>query len=331
MDSVVPLLDALIALVATLYAFAFIVAMAVEMLQRVARMREERLRAILDAFIEKTLKPIAKEKLLATMSDPKRVQSGLDALEPQQLVTAVAGARPANPKATLAKLDWNGLVAQARQYEWWQQLEKEAGERWSVIELQFKQGFENATVQASHFLGERLRAIALALGVLFAFAFNVSALRLYEFYSSNPEIAAAAVEKLETWYETAAEKSSEVSTLGTSCDETAQDDAACLAALRQEAGNLVALTESLPEILPQEIPIGWTATQQEAWMCWAAAEKPACESSTLLAFLRWFVSVFVTGLIIGAGAPHLHDLLQMLLSLRGKKIEVPPPAALGST
>jgi hypothetical protein len=347
MGGIVPLIDALIALLATLYAFAFLAATTTEFLQRVSKLREKRLRRIAAAFFDRVLKR-AEEQLQASLKrtpaagvasdSPPAAKSPLptrDDFVRQVTKTAVdlapdiaaENTPPKDPK-DLASLKWPELLAQLRLQDWWIAREESFA---SVLKEgldSLRLGFENVTAQAYEFVTRRVRLVALGVGLALAFACNLDGLRIFEHYVGNAAATATAMQSMEGNAADLEALRALVATSLETCEKQEVPDDNCLEALRQSGRALIEGTSDLVSSLDQAgVPIGYNATFNDPLLCWWNVELD-CEPNDAVMFLRWFFGLFLTGLVIGVGAPQLHDALQALLELRGKKVTLPLPAAL---
>lgn len=316
MGEFLPYVDAVIGLVATLYGFSLLVVLLVELIHRLLRLDARRMARLLGYYFERAP---AGSTLLGTApwTDLKeRIGGLLDPTEP--LAPAAAGRDKERSwlERTLAwikgifghrleSLEWPELLERARELESWRAFEKNLGEGATTALAELQARYEQLCAQMRSIWGRYARTAAFVVGILLAVALNLNVVSLYDYFLRNPAAVAAAVEGAEALQGPVEDL---VERLRADCADDAESCSAEDRALVDEAAELArSFQASLGDL-----PVGWTS-----------------ESLGDAKFWDW-MGLLAAGLLLGLGAPQLHDLLQSLLALRGRKPKEPPPATPGA-
>lgn len=180
-------------------------------------------------------------------------------------------------------------------------------------------GFERYVAASNEVFRKHAQAMTMVLSFVFAFAFNIDAIRVFQHLVENPQISQRLVDNGE-----AAMRESEAATqayLEALRGETSGQDAEAYQATLQDA--LAKIRGTLEDVettsAKLEVPIGWLRYP------WHEEVIASDEDQAPFKFVRWFLGVVLAGFLIGLGGPFwykvftsLSHVIQTLRSLHGQ-------------
>lgn len=305
------LLDACLALVLTLALFASTVTVLLELLHRTLQQRVRDLRAMLGAVFDDALEEWLKgvEKDVAKLRDEfvaiVSTDAALDHVLQRNggLLKHLPERLTAATEVTLA--DILRRLPNTRVYQHMQALRPE---QLSQIVHRLEDGLDHFSQAATALFTARARLASFVVGVTLAAVVNVDAVRLFEHFVDDPELARQTTARLEIQLKSLPS----VPPVDSKVDSTAE--------IRR-------LLDDLQTRQAATLPVGWTyfpyclppdSTSRVDPRCPAAADKSATASqardvwqevfSAIRHYGFWAICVFVTGLLIGLGGPYWFDI-----------------------
>jgi len=156
---------------------------------------------------------------------------------------------------------------------------------------------------------ENAQLWSFILGVLLAAALNINGLHIWETYQANPEIVAAIIAKHEDLAK-GAKKALDQIEQGAEGDET-------MNARNREL--VKGAAQQVRDLIDLKVPIGWSDEELAAMKLWQKGPRDEFMANVGNApedYFAWLVSVVITGLLIGIGAPFWYDLASRIAALR---------------
>lgn len=316
------LLNACLALALTLGVFASVVTVLVEMLHQAVQQRARDLRGMLGFVFDKSLAEDLGKRGLDVAALRKEFADTLsrdkvlgELVKKHGFVLALVSRRIANASSMtvedlLRRLPRSGVYDQYIRL-----LDPEAREK-AVKALVAR--FDGAEAAISEFFRVRAKLLSFLVGACLAVSVNVDAARLFEYFAANPVQTEQAIASLQNMVDGA--------------DKTAPAQPAVTLEQRQD---IEAMLHRLRDSQVFGLPVGWAYYPYCLPSDGVGQPDPRCREAqtaqplarpgirTFLADVHeggrpylWFISVLVTGFLIGLGGPYWFDLAMSLSRLR---------------
>jgi len=166
--------------------------------------------------------------------------------------------------------------------------------------------FEAYSAATSDYFKRRAKLFSLLVGILLAFTANIDGMRILDALMTNPQMRASFISQQESlenaFQETQARLEKLQLDMGSETSGKQQ--------VEELKSNLDEVSSQLGSLESLGIPIGWNyfpvksgKAIHQGWRC-------------ILDYAVWLLSVFITGLLIGLGAPFWFEVAQRLSEVR---------------
>lgn len=178
-------------------------------------------------------------------------------------------------------------------------IEKQAGTALAAVVNDLALNFERIGDSARLYFERRARAVSVLVAIVLAFTFNVDALRLFKAFVAEPVLAqqvAAQFEEIEKQY-------LDIQNTAKAADGKPEKS-------RQEIAREVreAIESRTGSLIRLGLPVGYDFYPG----CVKDKEDARCKAPTGKDGILWFLSVLLSGLLIGLGGPYWFNLARAL-------------------
>ncbi len=334
------LLDSILAFALIMAALASVVTLIMELFHRVLRLRAKGMKHLFEQFYQDVLsKELATAKgkeqtiINAVLYSPVRDKLIAESrFLPKPIVEFLTSHTEVNTDELLTRLDQAGALDDVRK-----KTRSEFRKALEIIEAKY----DDYNAAATDYFKRRAQFFSLLVGIVLAFAVNIDGMRILDSLMTNSQMRASIISQQPGLEKSFQETQKTLARLRDSDGTVAQPDKQKLADLD---ANMSAISQKLDQFGSLGVPIGWR---------YPAGPFMAHNSGGFLktignllnsigqdpaGFLIWMFKVFITGLLIGLGAPFWFDvarkLSQIKQAFKGKGASSPPansPAAIGQT
>lgn len=320
------LLQGSIAFALALAGLASVCTVLIEILHRVAGLRAKGLRLMLEAYFDQVLRPRLGEvdtaALRADLIDKLTRNVLLERLHPSSTGGQVLGGLYRRRLLQATSVSLEDFLKRLPESEVFRKIEARTQVEAQQILQQLADRYEEYGEAARDYFKRRAQLLSLLMGIALALVANIQAVRIFDTFVKNPDLAArmaAQADKIETTLEQAR---------GTN---TTDDLANIQADFKQVSANLKAYEAF-------GLPIGWryypncfglgagdpdcNAVRDAA--AGKSKDEAVCTFSSICktfsndpaGAVLWVLTVIITGILIGLGGPFWFDLAMRLTQLK---------------
>lgn len=321
------LVDSVLAFALIMAALASLVTLLMEVFHRVLRLRAKGMEALLSQYYDEVLfkkldlSNINKQDVMdGVLINPARkiILDSSFRIFPNWLIEKLMCYTEVSPDDLLKRINQTKAFNELKG-----KTEAEIRKTLGSIEAQY----DEYSAAMSDYFKRRAKLFSLLVGILLAFAANIDGLRIYEALKVSPEIRASIISlhtSLEKSYELA-QKNLDV--VDSSRNPASEDNQKQIEAIKK---NLEAAAE-VSKLSSMGLPIGWAyfpaKLDEDKLLINHLCELVDRIKSKPFDHLIWFLTVLITGLLIGLGAPFWFEVARKLTQFKqavgGKEATAP--------
>ncbi|MFH1157146.1 MAG: hypothetical protein V1793_25400 [Pseudomonadota bacterium] len=306
-------IEAIMAFAVTMMAFSTIVSMIVEILHRIFRLREEKLKMMLAQIHTKLIRPqlLSLKTNLSTSGDhfaenltsPDFIPSKTGTWLPQPLLHWLLNA---DNKKNLPVLEFIEKLARTEDGKALLEQGKIKGEEYLKVFMDdLISQYEKFEEAAREYFTRRARFFSILVAIGLAFCININPFEIFSAYIHDAKLRADIINQGTLMGEQLKDQERKLADLAANRISVDEDSIMELKKVYET------LNKSLDALQKDDVPYGWgTPCMDKVWKAWEKEWGVFSRTS-----LNWFLSVVLGGLLIGLGGPFWFDIFQKLSAL----------------